>query len=151
MAKRPHKIQNNSTSRPIVIFVLSIVGVLYFAFTSFSSSLKSLPPTDIVGHVEEIPPSHVLKEPMPISVQKHMLEHADGVGLPGVIINYDCESYSCAPDLVKKLESFATKYSNVYVSPYKNMASKIAVTKYGKIITLDDFNENIINSFILST
>lgn len=69
-------------------------------------SIKIYPPTDLSGHSELIPPSRVLKEPMKIPIQKHMLEHADGNGRPGVVINYNCEDYTCQKELIQKLEAF---------------------------------------------
>jgi len=128
----------------ILIVGLIIVGVIWTI-----SNVKTLPPTDMVGHIEENPISHVLKEPMPIAIQKHMLEHADGTGRPGVIINYNCEDYSCESDLVENLEVFAGKYDYVYVAPFKNMDAKITLTKLNKIEVLEEFDEKRIENFIM--
>ena len=40
---------------------------------------------------------------MPIAIQKHMLEHADGKegGRGGVIINYNCEDFNCEDGLIE--------------------------------------------------
>ena len=128
----------------IAILVLVVVG-FYFLF----SSVKTLPPTDMRGHIEESPPSHILKEPMPLAVQKHMLEHADGTGPPGIIINYNCEDYNCESDLIEKLEAFAEIYTaNVYVAPFKDMDAKIVLTKQNGIDILEDYDEERINNFI---
>ncbi|MCH8945954.1 MAG: hypothetical protein IIA85_03460 [Nanoarchaeota archaeon] len=128
----------------IAILVLVVVG-FYFLF----SSVKTLPPTDFKGHVEQSPPSHILKEPMPLAVQRHMLEHADGTGPPGIIINYNCKDYNCEPDLIEKLEAFALTYtSNVYVAPFKDMDAKIVLTRQNGIDILDDYDEERINNFI---
>ncbi len=127
----------------LLVIVLIAVGIF------FLSNRKVLPPTTIEGHIEVSPHSHVLKEPMPMAVQKHMLEHADGVGPPGVIINYDCMSYECEPDLIPKLEEFAERYPDfVYVAPFRNMKARIALTRLNRIITLDSFNEDMIDNFI---
>lgn len=139
--KQKGKIRNWSIS--VVVAVL-IIGSIYFAI----SNTKTLPPTDIQAHVEENPPSHILKEPMPIAVQKHMLEHADGSGQPGVVINYNCEDYSCEADLIEKLEALAVKYNYVYVAPFPNMDAKIALTRYRKIEILDSYDEKRIEGFI---
>src|SRR3989338_1848504 len=132
---------------PILIIAAVIIGGIYFLVPN----TKTLPPTDIQGHIEMSPPSHILKEPMSITVQKHMLEHADGSGPPGVVINYDCENFECEPDLIPKLEEFAKKYPEfVYVAPFKNMKVKIALTRLNRILTLDSYNEVMIEKFIKS-
>ncbi|MBI4447941.1 DUF3105 domain-containing protein [Candidatus Woesearchaeota archaeon] len=127
----------------ITIMALVIGGIYLLV-----SSIKTLPPTDIIGHIEQSPSSHILKEPMPIKMQKHMLEHSDGKGKPGVVINYNCNDYQCEEGLVNNLEGFAKKYDNVYVAPFKNMDAKIALTRYGKIEVLDSFDEQRIEQFI---
>ena len=102
------------------------------------------------GHIEAIPPSHVLKEPMRIEIQKHMLEHVDGNQgtRGGIIINYDCVNYECDSGLIENLEAFAGEYDYVYVAPYSNMKVKIALTSLGRIETLDEFDEEVIRNFI---
>ena len=61
----------------IIVIGLIIAGIIWWA-----SGIERFPPTDIQGHIELNPDSHILKEPMPIAIQKHMLEHADGTGRP---------------------------------------------------------------------
>jgi len=106
----------------------------------------------MVGHIEVKPPSKIMKQPMQLSIQKHMLEHANGIedGRGGIVINYECRKFTCETDLIEKLESFASKYDYVYVAPYYGMDVKIALTKLGKIKTLDEYDENIITSFVES-
>ncbi len=128
---------------------LIIFGLIIWGISAMFSGIKVLPPTDMQGHVEENPPSHILKEPMPIAVQKHMLEHADGTGRPGVVINYNCEDYSCEGDLIEKLETFAAKFDYVYVAPFKNMDAKIALTKLNRIEILEGYEEARIKDFII--
>lgn len=130
----------------VVISVLIIIG-FYFMF----SGVKTLPPTDMQGHVESSPSSHVLKEPMPISIQKHMLEHVDGQqgARGGVIINYNCNDYSCEEKLIENLESFGYEFDYVYVAPFKNMDAKIALTKLNRIEILENYDEERINDFII--
>ncbi|MBI2529674.1 MAG: hypothetical protein HYW05_00840 [Candidatus Diapherotrites archaeon] len=129
----------------ILIAIIAIGFVIFYAI----SGIKILPPIDISGHVEESPASHVLREPMPIAVQKHMLEHADGEGRPGVVINYNCENFACEPALIAKLEAFAQRYDYVYVAPFTNMSVKIALTKLGNIETMGEYDEKLIEAFIL--
>ena len=77
-----------------------------------------------------------------------MLEHVDGAGRPGIIINYNCKDYKCEDNLIEKLEAFATKYDYVYVAPFKGMDAKIALTKLGKIEVLEEYDESLIINFI---
>jgi|SRR3989344_4681095 len=127
-----------------------VVGLIIAGIVWGISNIERLPPTDMDGHIESNPSSHILKYPMPIAIQKHMLEHADGVegGKAGVIINYNCKDYSCEESLIENLESFATEYDYVYVAPFKGMDAKIAVTKLGKIDILEEYDKIRIKSFI---
>jgi len=132
----------------IVIIVIVAIG---FTFYFLSISIKTLPPTDFRGHIEVSPPSHILKEPMDIQVQRHMLEHADGNqnGPGGIIINYNCIDHDCESDLIEELEAFAEKYpANVYVAPFPKMSVKIALTRQGNIVTLDNYDVTAIEDFI---
>ncbi len=140
---------NNKKIRNWSVFILvfiALIGGVYFMI----SNIETLPPTDIDGHIEKNPKSHVLREPMPIAVQKHMLEHVDGIegGIPGVIINYNCKDYECEPDLIENLEKFAVDYNYVYVAPYKRINTKIALTKLNKIEILKEYDDVKIKSFI---
>ena len=131
--------------------LIAIVGLLAWGiFALILNTGGGLPPTDIEGHIEAIPSSHVLKKPMRVAIQKHMLEHADGVegGRGGIIINYNCEEFECDDDLIYKLEAFAVKYNYVYAAPFKNMEAKIALTKLGRIETLKEYDETKIEQFI---
>ncbi len=81
-----------------------------------------LPPISANPHVEVSPQEHILTEPMNLSVQRHMLEHADGDGQPGVIINYNCEDFDCNDDFLPTLAKTVETYPNfVYLAPSKNM------------------------------
>ena len=158
LAKHPEKVKKIKQPFPvkkvrnwgifIVILGLIIFGV-YWMTVSASNQL-SLPPTTMEGHIESLPSAHISKKPFRISIQKHMLEHVDGEegGTGGIIINYDCINYECEPDLIEKLESFAIKYDHVYVAPFKNMPIKIALTKLGRIQTLDQYDDIKIETFI---
>ena len=129
------------------IFVI-IIGFVIWGISAMFSGITVLPPTDMQGHVEVNPASHVLREPMPIAIQKHMLEHADGTGRPGVVINYNCDDYNCEEGLIENLEAFAEKYDFVYVAPFPNMDAKIALTKLGRIDVLEEYDGGRIESFI---
>jgi hypothetical protein len=110
---------------------------------------KRLPPTGMADHSEEVPPGHILTTPMPLAIQKHMLEHADGKGRPGVIINYNCVKFRCPEGMIDRLTELARRYPEfVYLAPHPDMDVKIAVTKLGKILTLDEVNQAQILAFI---
>lgn len=154
-AKHPEKISEKKNPLPIRkiknfgIFLI-IGGLIFYGIFLWFSNIETLPPTDILGHVESNPISHVLKEPMPLEIQKHMLEHADGVegGRGGVIINYNCKDYKCEDGLIENLEGFAEDYNYVYVAPLKGMDAKIALTKLNRIEILEEYNGEAIRNFI---
>lgn len=131
----------------ISIIVIAILSGLYF----YQSKQPSLPPIDMAGHVEQNPKSHILDNPMPESIQKHMLEHADGEAKngEGVIIQYNCtQRYICEKGLVDKLKTISRKYpKNVYLAP-ANYSGVIILTKLGKREVLDSFDEQKIINFI---
>lgn len=123
---------------------------LVFGLYRFTSLGTVLPPIDLEGHSEAIPESHILDRPMPLPIQKHMLEHADGEGPPGVIINYNCEKFTCEEGLVERLTEIAQRFPEiVYLAPYPTMDAKIAVTRLGKRQLLDSVDEAAITDFIL--
>ena len=95
------------------------------------------------------PPGHILTAPMPLAIQKHMLEHADGSGPPGVIINYNCVKFRCRDGMVERLTTIARSYpAFVYLAPFPDMDVRIAVTRLGKILVLDEVDEQQIREFV---
>lgn len=129
---------------------LALAAAIYGGYYYYANR-EILPPTDMANHIEKSPSSHILKEPMPIAVHKHMLEHADGKGKPGVIINYNCKDFDCKDDFLPKLEELVQKdeYKDfLYLAPYPNMSTKLVLTKLGKQETLDQFNAEKIKQFI---
>lgn len=149
LIQKPKKQLPVKKIRNVSIFII-IVGLIVGGIIFWLLNIKTLPPTDIKGHVEANPGSHILKEPMPITIQKHMLEHVDGIegGRGGVIINYNCIDYECEEDLIEKLETFANKYNYVYVAPFKRMSTKIVLTKLNKREILEDYDNETIERFI---
>lgn len=131
-----------------VIIVLGvIIGVIYL----ISSNVKTLPPTDMKGHVEEWPSTQVQKFPIPITLFKHILEHTDTPSKrPGVIISYNCDDYPCENSLVEKLEAFTNGNDHVYVAPFPKMDAKIVLSKLGKQKILEEYDEEVIREFIES-
>jgi len=131
----------------VVVAVLAAVGG---GVAAWLGTRTVLPPTTMENHVELNPPAHVLTEPMPVQIQKHMLEHADGSGPPGVIIQYNCRKFSCPTDLVDKLTRLAKDYpAFVYLAPNPTMDARIALTRLGRILVLEDYDADRMRRFIL--
>jgi hypothetical protein len=129
------------------IGVIAAVGLGWLGYSFVAA--KRLPPTGMADHSEESPPGHILTEPMPLAIQKHMLEHADGGGPPGVIINYNCMKFRCPDGMIERLATIARAYpAFVYFAPLPDMDVKIAVTRLGKILVLDEVDERRIREFI---
>jgi hypothetical protein len=78
--------------------------------------------------------------PVPPELQAHNLEHG------GVLIQYNCPE-PC-PDLAAQLEEIARQRDFVLVAPYPKMDAKIALTAWGRIETLDDFDAETILRFV---
>lgn len=130
--------------------VVVVVGGLLGGLGAWLATRKTLPPTSIVNHVEVNPPAHILTEPMPEAIQKHMLEHADGSGPPGVIIHYNCQKFSCPADLVENLTRMAKVYPEfVYLAPNPMMGARIALTRRDAILVLEEFDSEKIRQFIV--
>lgn len=93
----------------------------------------------------------IYKEPIPDQVQIHNLEHG------GINIQYNC---SDCPELVQQLEEFYDRWwpanklplfpnsSKLIVAPYPDMPSHIALTAWGRIDTMDAYDEDRIIRFI---
>lgn len=78
--------------------------------------------------------------PVPPELQAHNLEHG------GVLIQYNCPE-PC-PDLAAQLEEIARQRDFVLVAPYPRMESRIALTAWGRIETLDAFDAQRILRFV---
>jgi len=78
--------------------------------------------------------------PVPLELQAHNLEHG------GVLIQYNCPE-PC-PDLAAQLEEVARQRDFVLVAPYPRMESRIALTAWGRIETLDAFDPERILRFV---
>ena len=81
----------------------------------------------------------VSSEPVSKEMQVHNLE--DG----GVVIQYSCQD---CQDLVKQLTTIAERYDRVILAPYTGLDRKIALTAWGRIDKLDEFDEARIVKFI---
>jgi len=99
---------------------------------------NSDPPTS-GPHVPYIAPWGIHTRPIPRELQVHNLE--DG----GVLVQYSCE----CPDLVEKLRRVVQGYPrHVILAPYPTMKSRIALTAWTRIETLDEFDEGRVRRFI---
>lgn len=118
---------------------------------------NSVPPTS-GWHVATLVPWGVHKQPLANERQVHNLE--DG----GVLVQYNCAANEtreenssstaqarppaeCA-DLVAQLEALASRHEFVIVAPYPDMPHRIALTAWGRILTLDSYDEAQITAFI---
>ena len=78
---------------------------------------------------------------VPEILQVHALEHG------GVLVQYNCPA--ACPDLIRQLRSVTERYdSKVILAPYTNMDSRIALTSWGKIDLLDEFELERIEEFV---
>ncbi len=114
----------------------------------FIAARPSLPPTTAEGHTEDMPPSHISSQPIPDSTQRYMLEHADGNGMPGVLVQYNCAKYSCEQNLAGQLVDLIKQYpANVYLAP-NSYDGKIVLTRLGRMEVLESFDATRIKNFI---
>ena len=99
---------------------------------------NSTPPTS-GPHLPYIAPWGIHTRPIPNELQVHNLE--DG----GVVLQYNC---TC-PDIADKLGAIARKYpTQVLAAPYPTMPSRIALTAWTRLETLDSVDEGRIERFI---
>ncbi|MCH7492572.1 hypothetical protein IID19_03185 [Patescibacteria group bacterium] len=146
-AQQGRKHRMKSVASYSAIFI-AVAGVIY-GITVLAGSGGVLPPKSMNPHIEASPSAHIIDTPMPLSTYRHMFEHSDGEGPPGVHINYNCEDFDCSSDLIDKLTSIAEEYPEfVYLSPFENMSSMIVVTRLGKQEAMEQFDEERIVNFI---
>ena len=95
----------------------------------------------------------IYKQPIPDEGMLHNLEHG------GIAIQYNCRE---CPELVSALEDFYTRYTTnpsnrlplypgstkIVVAPYDEMSTRIALTAWGRIDTMDNFDEERITRFV---
>ncbi len=82
----------------------------------------------------------VHRVPVPLELQAHNLEHG------GALLQYNCPR-GC-PDLVDKLEALARERDLVLVAPYPWMKPRLALTAWGRLETLDSFEEPRVRAFL---
>ena len=98
---------------------------------------NSVPPTS-GPHLHEIAGWGISKTPVPDELQVHNLE--DG----GVMIQYNCTD---CDELIAHLEKYAAQYNRVIVAPYPRMKTRIALTAWGRIATMDEPDDFRIERF----
>lgn len=140
---------SKSPKKIVAYFLYGAIGIgIIGGLGWFIATRPNLPPTTMQGHIEKSPESHISNTPISEAIQRHMLEHADGKGKPGILIQYNCKKYSCEADLITKLTALAQQYpDNVYLAP-NSYDGKIIVTKLGRSQILDGFDEQAIKNFI---
>ena len=101
---------------------------------------NSYPPTS-GPHYNGIAPWGIHNTPIPNELQVHNLE--DG----GVMVQYSCPE-GCN-NLVTQLTNLVERYDHdVILAPYPDMESRIALTAWNRLETLDEFDEDRIIKFI---
>jgi hypothetical protein len=106
--------------------------------TTPHEAYNSDPPTS-GPHLPYIAPWGVHTRPIPRELQVHNLEDA------GVMVQYNCE----CPDVVAKLRDIVNSYDrHVILAPYPGMKSRIALTAWTRIETMDTVDEGRVRRFI---
>ncbi len=101
---------------------------------------NSVPPTS-GPHYEQLARWGIHTEPIPNELQVHNLE--DG----GVMVQYNCPE-GCE-DLIAQLANVVSRYNDhVILAPYPEMETRIALTAWEWIDTLEEFDEGRITRFI---
>lgn len=96
------------------------------------------PPTS-GPHLPYLAPWGIHTRPIVQQLQVHNLE--DG----GVLVQYNC---TC-PDLVEKLAAIVRKYDKfVILAPYPTMKSRVALTAWTRIDTMEELEEARVRRFI---
>lgn len=170
MRKRQEEIRRRRQQQRLLVRVvgalvalLILAGIAYWGYTSFFVPLpgtfvadlgnahgadinagpelyNSNPPTS-GPHVDQVPAWGVHTRPIPLPLQVHALE--DG----GVLVQYNCPD-DC-PELVEQLKTIVNRYDkHVILAPYPNMESRIALTAWTRIDTMQEFDAERIQRFI---
>src|SRR5713101_8698647 len=115
------------------------LGNEHIQTTSDPHAAYNADPPSSGPHLPYIAPWGVHTRPIPLELQVHNLE--DG----GVLVQY---SFEC-PELVAKLRAIVQKYDrHVVLAPYPTMKSRIALTAWTRLETLDDYDGGRIVRFI---
>ena len=111
MARRRHRIRKLLIFSGVVAAVVVVIGGLL----AYGSTRKLLPPTTFgPGHSESLPPQQINTQPIPLRVQEHVMEHVGPTQKPGILVQYNCDDYECAPDLVSNLDDLVRDFESVF-------------------------------------
>lgn len=126
--------------RPMPGEKVADLGNRHLAEGQTYDDFNSRPPTS-GPHYNSKASDGIHTEPIPDELQVHNLE--DG----GVMVQYNCPA-GC-DELVTQLTGVVSSYnSEIILAPYPDMESRIALTAWGRIDRLNDFDENRIVAFI---
>jgi len=81
----------------------------------------------------------VYPQPLPLEQLVHNLEHG------GIVVYYNCRD---CPELVEQLKGAVKGFKHTVLMPYYEMPSRIALTAWGYIDELDQFDEGRVLAFI---
>lgn len=129
----------------VAVVALVIGGVVLLA-----GNVKELPPTGFgPAHSELLPQRQINTQPIPRPIQEHVMERGGEHRTGGMLVEYNCTDYQCAPDLVELLTEIVRSYpTQVYMAPYPGMDAKIALAAPGRLLTLETLDEEKIRDFI---
>jgi hypothetical protein len=126
-------------ARPRPGIAMPDLGNAHIVFPE-TATYNSYPPTS-GPHYGSLAPWGIHTTPIQNELQVHNLE--DG----GVMVQYNCPD-GC-PELVAQLSGVVSRYDRfVILAPYPDMEARIALTAWGRIDTLETFNESRIVRFI---
>ena len=102
--------------------------------TTRSTFGKELPPTGFTSaHLESLPSQQINGQPIHRLVQEHVMEREAGHERGSMLVQYNCQAYTCEPRLVDSLTEIVKSYPPyVYLAPYPTMDAKIALATPGK-------------------
>lgn len=130
---------NPSPSEPPPGRQVPIQGTQHVAPGQSHSPYNTDPPTS-GWHLAGTARWGIHGQPIPRELQVHNLEHG------GILVQYSCDD---CPGLVAQLEGVVERYrSKVILAPYPDMPARIALTAWGRIAELKDFDERAIARFI---
>lgn len=133
----------------LAALVAAVGGLALFMATS-STFGKILPPTGFTpSHIDSLPGRQINRQPIQRRIQEHVMERDGGHERGSMLVQYNCRTYQCEGDLIDRLTEVVGSYPpQVYLAPYPTMDAKIALAAPGKLLTLEDLDEEKIRKFI---
>jgi len=149
--KRDVRIKTNRLGRMkrIGLGVVVTAGVVG-AIVVFVTTSKTLPPTSFgPGHSEALPTQQINTRPIDPLIQQHVMERNQSHPNGQMLIQYNCRNYDCEPGFEIALAEIVTRFPRtVYLAPYPGMDAKIALAAPGKLVILDELDEDRIVKFV---